>query len=976
MENKQRKKLNNCIILFTTIFLSCFNTLAQNFPSSPSYWLFPEGNPEATRYQAIKSQPQELNKFIIKWRTNAIAGDVIPLVGNVINDPKIDETFPFAPNEIVAVVGGKIVVVDAKGFPHKLNTSNISFIKYVSMLFDTLSPTFSPYPTSTLSFGIETIEFENPKDTLAYTFIAGYDSKSDTVALIKRIVIDLRKYKPNIFASLRPFFAKRIGTDFLLFSTANIFYPSTSNSNPSVAPFFRGFSLFPSSNQVYTYPMPDITDNQNFRITVGPEISFTQPSLTSFGSSQLVLFPTMPTPSLDVNIPSPISLNSTNASKNYLLCYSILSNQIRYTFPPLELTTILDPNGKRPQTRPVFVTLNNSTTNDSLYILVAEEYRGADSSFGTSRLHLFDASGAPITFVNDPISPSFEGEQNHIWSIAVGNVDGNASNSWLPYFPNNPGKEIVVTYSSPYRTVANNKLIILRYNNGNSIPKPSPPETYLFPFDTICTFKINGWVAGVNDIDGDPKGKDEIVLVDGDNIKILRLRDYETFEFRTGKPFDTLFVKEFPNETILKAEIVDLDGDSFNDLIITTNNYTYFVGKPLPKLLEVANPKFTDYTPIEFCAGDSLQITISSKIKSEIRINLRFVPITGNQTDYANSFIIKNNIPIDREIKIISLFVDKKYLGKTGIVYIENSSDSTSVFDSTAILSFNYPSVIWDSISNSNVFVFDDIRLNFGTLCSDSVELQYSLDKKNWFTIGKSLAPNSIQSFLFQLPCLPVFDCQNYPQEGKLSLRLILTRKSIIDSSSIYTVRLKPKSFTITFDTSTTICCTKYFSWTTPLSCDSIIIFISTDSGNTFTSLSNVEALQGKFSWEQQFNLPDTILFRFCCNNGCYSTDTILYIQKPQVINTVAPNPFNPSIESTEISYKLNKDGDVSIKILDQNNRLVYELIKNIPRKANTAYCERWDGKMWDGSIVSAGLYYISLEVSDGYKEIFPIFVK
>ncbi len=976
MENKQTKKLKHCIILFNILLFSYYSVLAQNFLSSPSYWLFPEGNPEATRFQAIKSQPQDLTRFTIKWRTNAIAGNVVPLVGNIIDDAKIDNSFPFAPNEIVSVVGGKIVVVDTKGFPHKLNNSNIPFIKNIGFLFDTLSSTFYPNPTSTLVLGLETIEFENPKDTLAYTYIAGFDSRSDSVALIKRIVVDLRKYKPNIFASLRPFFGKRIGNDFFLFSSANMFYPTVASSNPPTAPFFRGFSLFPNSTQVYTYPMPDITDNQSFRITVGPEISFMQPSLTSFGSNHLVVFPTFSTPSLDVNIPSPISIERTNAGKNYLLCYSILSNQVRYTFPPLELTTILDANGRRPQIRPLFVNLNNSATRDSLYILVAEEYRGTDSSFGTAHLHLFDASGAPITFANDPISPSFIGEQNHIWSIAVGNVDGDATNSWLPYFPNNPGKEIVATFSSPSRTVANNKLIILRYYNGNPIPKPSPPETYLFPFDTICTFKINGWVAAVNDIDGDQNGKDEIVLVDGNKVKILRLRDYESFEFKTGKPFDTLYVREFPNEVIFKVEIVDLDGDGANDLVVTTNNYTYFIGKPLPKLIEVVNPKFVDYTPIEFCAGDSVQVTLFSKLKSENKIRLRFVPMVNNQYDFSNSFVIKDSIPVDKEIKTLSFFVDKNFFGKTGIIYLENSSDSSSIFDSTAILHFNFPQVIWDSTNNSRVFVFDDVRVNFGTLCSDSVELQYSIDKQNWISIAKSLASNSIQPFFFQLPCLPIFDCLNYPQEGEVNLRLLLVRKSIIDSSSIYPIRLKPKGFVITFDTSTTLCCTKYFSWSPLLGCDTIAVFLSTDFGNTFAKLSEIETLAGKFKWEQQLNLPDTLLFRFCCNDGCYSTDTTLFIQKPQIINTVAPNPFNPFTEFTEISYKLNNDADVSIKILDQNNRLVYELTKNVPKKANVSYCERWDGKMWNGSIVSAGLYYISLELSDGYKEIFPIFVK
>ncbi|MFN3781973.1 MAG: hypothetical protein ACK4SO_07335, partial [Candidatus Kapaibacteriota bacterium] len=108
------------IFFWLTLATIVFQGNAQQYPTSPSVWLFPEGNPQATRHQPIPSSEQDIKKFIVKWRNKSIAGNVQILVGNIIPDTsKIEETFPYAPNEIIAAIGGKLVVIDGKGFTHK-----------------------------------------------------------------------------------------------------------------------------------------------------------------------------------------------------------------------------------------------------------------------------------------------------------------------------------------------------------------------------------------------------------------------------------------------------------------------------------------------------------------------------------------------------------------------------------------------------------------------------------------------------------------------------------------------------------------------------------------------------------------------------------------------------------------------------------------------------------------------------------------
>jgi flagellar hook assembly protein FlgD len=115
---------------------------------------------------------------------------------------------------------------------------------------------------------------------------------------------------------------------------------------------------------------------------------------------------------------------------------------------------------------------------------------------------------------------------------------------------------------------------------------------------------------------------------------------------------------------------------------------------------------------------------------------------------------------------------------------------------------------------------------------------------------------------------------------------------------------------------------------------------------------------------------------RFCCEGSCIRIDTLIPDVKLKYISIVSPNPFRPGSEQVEFVYKVPIETNVSIRIYDENNRLVAEPAVSQPRVPGTAYCDRWSGKIWDGSYAANGMYYLSLELSNGAKEVYPVFVK
>jgi flagellar hook assembly protein FlgD len=77
-----------------------------------------------------------------------------------------------------------------------------------------------------------------------------------------------------------------------------------------------------------------------------------------------------------------------------------------------------------------------------------------------------------------------------------------------------------------------------------------------------------------------------------------------------------------------------------------------------------------------------------------------------------------------------------------------------------------------------------------------------------------------------------------------------------------------------------------------------------------------------------------------------------------------------------EVTYRVPKETNVTVRIYDQANRLVAELAKNLSRIPDVAYCEKWDGRIWDGSTAANGMYFLVIELSIGKKEVYPVYIK
>jgi hypothetical protein len=98
-------------------------------------------------------------------------------------------------------------------------------------------------------------------------------------------------------------------------------------------------------------------------------------------------------------------------------------------------------------------------------------------------------------------------------------------------------------------------------------------------------------VAAVNNLDGCEEEKDEILIVSGSRIFVLKMNDYTSSKFRSGQYFDTIFTYKFNSETITSAAIADVDGDGKNDIIVTTNAGIYVVGTPLERTIDITDFK-------------------------------------------------------------------------------------------------------------------------------------------------------------------------------------------------------------------------------------------------------------------------------------------------------------------------------------------------------------------------------------------------
>ncbi len=955
--------------------------------ASPARWVYPDGNSEATRNQPTPSAKQNLDSVVIKWSTNAIAGDVRPLIGNIINNNKLSPNNPFAPLEIAAVIGGKLVIVDATG-RNKPPSVLPPFVRSVSVLLDSASLPQQVYSLFPSLIGLESIENAKPvgeQDSIAYSYIAGYDTTRDSIVVLKRLALDVRPYDPNLFAGIKPVFGRPLGNQVVISAIVSMSNP-TIPSIPSITPFFRGLTVFPSGSFIAPY-VKEVGDTIPVRYTVGPDVSFSQPSVSSLtGGKYGLVFPNFPG-QVDFTIPDPLNSLSTYVNRPYLMGLELQGATPAEAIVPIDLD-FLSTTGQtstRPRIKPYYITVKDAGASNAVktVLLVAEEYMGRDSSFGKSRLHLYQTNGDPITAPDDPTNPSFVGSMNHGWSVATGDVDGLDTNLLLPYYPHNPGNEIILTQTTREFAHPASKLMIMRYRTGTAIQKPAPRNAFLNQLDTIVTTKITGWVAAVNDIDNTGDGKAEIFLADGNDLVVLHMRDYNDERFLTGQPFDTVFTHHFPSEVINHIAIADVDGDSLNDVLVTTNVRSYLFGVLSPNSLVVTTPSRITSGTTSFCRGDSASVTWYNVFRGQPAVRVKFQEYRNN-APYDTARVLAKSITNVTDTVSYKFLPDSLLAGKMGRFIIESTS-TTSIKDSSAFVEFYAPGISFDTTIRSRRYTALSRGIVTGIMrCTDSLRLYYSLDAgKTWTYLDSLIRSTADTTFWFEpsMPCVLFGSCTS-PLDTTITFKVEGYNKALnaVPVTSTISAKIIPAQITTrVYPEQTMLTSQRTILWLLPADstiCDSVMLLQSADGGKTFIPLAVQPRSQNEYEYHPDAQTSDTIIFRICCAASCYRTDTAIYNARSVLIHAVAPNPFDPTTDVCQIFSSPPATTTATVRIFDQSNHVIIELVNNELRDAGKVYTDTWNGMNDSGKFVAMGMYYIVIEFGDGSREFYPVFVR
>lgn len=965
--------------------------------ASPANWLYPEGNRSATRNSLIISNPQKLDSFKIKWSTSAIFGDVQPLIGNIIDNDKLFPDFFYAPNEISAVIGNEIIIVDAIGKVFSTNDlPELDHITNISALLDSNAISTNPFTKNPVLMGLESIEHVHtdgntpPKvDSIAVTYIAGFDNAKQKIKIVKSLSASTKMFGQNQFASIKPVYARRFGDKVFYYALMNQLNPNfdVANLEPQ---FPRALLQFESSSFSPNYPSADVGDRIENRVNFGPEVSRYSPSISVDNGNLVAALSNYLSPGNSTIVQTSQAGSNidfySKADRPYLFGYNLSNFDITEQFKIDDMSDLVAISaGQRPVIRPYYVDLQNDFTDPLPYILVTEGYKGIDSSFGTSKIYLYSSEGTRITYPLDDKQPPFVGGQNHLWSIGVGNLDGLPTNNFLPYLPNNLGNEIVASQSSREFAYPGNKLYVFRFA-ANRIPKPFPTGDSLYSFDTVCTSRINGWVAAVADLDGDPDLKSEIVLASGSKVMVLRLRNYDSIALDGyGHPFDTVYVHNFPSETISSIAVADIEGDGKSDMVVTTEKATYILGIPLKNTVKLLSPIQENLW--EYCFGDTINITWRnlSQLKDKFRIKFTsLVPSTDTTKKWdvlGSPIVVFDDIVQGADTNKIKYVVDTLLQGKTGYFTLEYKSDSLNIRDTSAILKFQTLKLQYasDTVFTKSYHVGSDFVLWASVSCADSVGIEYLDESKTWIKLNQVITWGGVKDFFVPatIPCVRLFSCDSSANDSLLTIRTYSIKNSAKIIGDEKQIKVLPAYFPLQFN-DTSVSATRTFRWNLnklKYNCDTIGVYFSTDMGKSYSWLANTSSTNEKFSWDLPLNIQDSLLIRFCCQNSCIRTDTLIAGLTIKYIDMVLPNPWDPTQTGFNVNYKVPEKLKVTIKVVDQANRVVAEILSNEDREANIGYGQEWNGILPNGNYLANGLYYISLEFSNGYKEIIPFFV-
>ncbi|MEZ4783957.1 MAG: hypothetical protein R3F28_07800 [Candidatus Kapaibacterium sp.] len=909
-------------LLFTTLF---FAGLLQAGAQTSS-WLLPLGTSGGSRSNPTLTGAQKIDSIQIKWRNSRLKNSSVLLVGAIRSEAN-DST-----QQIIGITEGSKRVTILKGngfleaeFPIALQDPTVSSLTLTG-LFATGG---TPHP-DLIGLGIER-QFNGPDTTNGWLLDRDGNPrfKLGLLASDERESVPNRMSDSNRILTILPFAMRRLNPDTLaVFATVtqNKFQP---DGNYQMLNSIRRYLLAEQSGKVIALGIP---------ISITPKLYAQPPAvLSNQGHQYLAVSTTRYSFSPPISRTNPATSSGTAHALNYNIDSAIAPVLIANNSSPdaFSLTSQLS-------------SLGPSADNKFFRITAEQGNQGGAIS-------LYDIESGDLVESIAP-DPSAKG-----WHIVVANIDDQAL-SGSDYLVRNPGPEIVATAINDN---SENVVYLLRWNS--SAPKP-PGQSSNFHY--FAKQRIDGEVMAAGDIVQEGERLIELILAEGNKLSILQLEPYtNTTAFENDRPLKTL--KSFTlNSNIVSVAIADIDGDKENDIIVSTVESTYAIGKIQPNPFPVAGESLGK----KVCIDDTLRLYWNRQT-------------LGSGTDIEARVIGPNNFSRTLDVKQRKNDSIHIQVG-SGLSTNEPGAYQLVIQDSEFPWIRQVSEPFHIAVPTLDQFLFDGVvSVTPGAILRDTIS-SCCINPEDIFLERQIVGRNEIERPFGSLqigdttiivttivPCPGVDGCEAIDEGAEILYRL-QTKDVGTRSANILRIQVpQAENISVEEPANPDENRTRTLFWkASEFPCSSLIISIANVGESNWQEIGTFDASAESVEFEVPPGYFDSLRICIRCadDQGCTFGSASFKVNRVTGAY-IAPNPFNPggldiSGQGATIVYALQETGNVSISIYDGARALVRKVVEGEVRNVGRNR-DFWDGRNSLGEIVANGTY-ICVISSDAGEQI------
>ncbi|MGE3802310.1 MAG: hypothetical protein AB7H80_14940, partial [Candidatus Kapaibacterium sp.] len=632
---------------------------------------------------------------------------------------------------------------------------------------------------------------------------------------------------------------------------------------------------------------------------------------------------------------NPATSSSTAHTLSYNIDSEINPTLIANNFSPdaVSLTSQLSPLGP---------------STDNLRITTEQGNQGG-------KISLYDIESGDLVESIAP-DPSAKG-----WHIVIANIDDPAL-SGSGYLVNNPGPEIIATAINDN---SENVVYLLRWNSRD--PKP-PGQSSNFHY--FAKQRVNGRVMAAGDIVKEGEKLIELILAEENKLSILQLEPYtNTAAFENDRPLKTL--KSFTlNSNIVSVAIADIDGDKENDIIVSTVESTYAIGRILPNPFPVAGESLGK----KVCIDDTLRLYWNRKT-------------LGSGTDIEARVIGPNSF--SRTLDVKQRKNDSIHIQvSTGLSTTEPGAYQLVIQDSEFPWIRQVSEPFHIAVPTLGQFLFDDVgSVTPGAILRDTIS-SCCINPEDIFLERQIVGRDQVERPFGSLeigdttivvttvvPCPGIEGCEAIDEGAQILYRL-QTKDVGIRSANILRIQV-PQAENVSVEEPANIdeSRTRTLVWkASEFPCGSLIISIANVGESNWQEIGTFDASAESVEFEVPPGYFDSLRVCIRCADDQACTFGSATFKVNRVTGAyIAPNPFDPegpdiSGQGATIVYALQETGNVSISIYDGARALVRKVVESEARNIGRNR-DFWDGRNSLGEIVANGTY-ICVISSDAGEQI------